>query len=240
MSLDDKLGPISRRLGPIGRAYHRIDDEVHRYYERIVKRWEDDGHERDTLEFASFVAMLGAITLTNIGCEVLGSVKERNLTTNEEIAHLTSAAYCALQALMTSLNFELDKKRTIDGTTQSYTGYDFAVQISPAFGKLRNGIRSLRLLSLATGAGAIVNGGIHLIEGYKIHDPLLMDYARTSINFGLLLLGAASADYIRDHEPSLLDKAPAWKRALDSVKEYFAPTPTTAPAQNYLTANVNQ
>ncbi len=226
MSIDDKLGPISRRLGPIGRAYWHIDEEVHRYYERIVKRWEEDGHERKTLVVTCAYAALGS-------CLLIGPTMPEHLaaTALQPLAVYggVTTSYLARKGRSGAGHdgIELLGNRKI--TTSSYDRAVWGI------------LRSSRLPELATGCGALITGGIQILRGIQDRDMSTIHAGAFLTTIGVFGITHASAIYFIDKEPSLLDKAPAWKRALDSVKEYFAPTPAPVPipVQNYLTTEVN-
>jgi len=239
MNLDDKLGPISRRLGPVGRAYHHIDDEVHRYHETIVKRWEDDGHERRDLALGTSTA--GALICATLAVSVMSG------TTIPKVLYSTGhwTRLCAGLGLMghayqmtPHLLAVIEGKRP-DGILDTA---DTKIINNPALYRKWRTIRGTRLTALAIGATTTLAGGVQAIQGLREKDAVTTYDGLGLVSMGLTSIFFGSTAYIIDREPSLLDRAPAWKRALDSVKEYFAPSPTPVPApvHNYLTTDVRQ
>ncbi len=228
MSIDDKLGPISRCLGPIGRAYWHIDEEVHRYYERIVKRWEEDGHERKTLSFGVWAASTGAALLTP--------------SSEDPMTRLTVATYYLpfLPTLLGNVYIQAnnffgqshDGTRHIDGKKSIedpfiYRAWKFA--------------RGQRLAILAVGCASLIGGGIQVLNGLQEGDTHVLDIGRHICKCGVLCVSTASSIYLVDKEPALLDRAPAWKRWLNAVKNAITPKPTPVPipVQNYRATEVD-
>jgi len=224
MNLDDKLGPISRRLGPVGRAYHRIDDEVHRYYEKIVRRWEEDGHERKTL---AVTAAGGALLTFFASGTPAREIFDTNIETVSEAMSYGARIVFSFYAGCSSGHLLMGASiGTHDGVA---TIGDQKVVISPYRHRMWRFLRGHRLTTLAGGCGALIAGGVQLINGFRDHDAYALNAGAYLCEMGLFGIGHASATYFVDKEPALLDRAPAWKQGLSAVKDALTPAPEPVP-----------
>ncbi len=95
----------------------------------------------------------------------------------------------------------------------------------------------LRLPTLAAGLGMVSKYGVDLYNHLFNGVPTDSD-SYQYLNLGLGLLAASSSMYIKEMDPKLLDKAPFWKTAYNSIKEKVRslspePVPQPAPANSY-------
>ena len=228
MSIDDKLGPISRRLGPIGRAYWHIDEEVHRYYEKIVKRWEQDGHERETLAIGAGI--------TSLMMQFTHNALSKGIFTSDvaEAMHTPIGVYTGVGAGVVLWGIALEIPP--DGTR--HNGETRIIKHREIY-RLWRFLRGPRLATLIGGCATLVVGGVHIAAGLRDLDTNAVAEGAYWTTLGIHGISQSSMLYLADEEPALLDRAPAWKRALDAVKNAIAPAPVPIPVQNYSTTEVD-
>ena len=78
----------------------------------------------------------------------------------------------------------------------------------------------------------MIKGGINLADYLINQEPNSLNNVLDDLSLGYTFFGIASSMYVKESNPKMLDKAPAWKRAFNSarekVAEYFAkPIPVT-------------
>ena len=230
MSIDDKLGPISRRLGPIGRAYWHIDEEVHRYYEKIAKRWEEDGHERKALVRGSAMTAL----TSDLSGAVLVCGEPMFAYAKHNIAVALELYVCML---LPNIAATLRNRRP-DGISSDG---DRNIISNPVLNQWWSIVRGPRLSTLVTGVAIALVGGMQFAQGLREGDVNQAQYGVGTMALGAATVSASSTIYLMDCEPTLLERAPAWKRGLNAVKKTITPTPAPVPipVQNYSTTEVD-
>ncbi len=202
------------------------DEQILRYYSKLTKKWEDKGHSRYKLAFPlNMLATSSLLTIAGVG----------GLSTN----------FISLYKWPNGLNFALSFWGLIYGNTpevknngDSFSIENPAIYLFNKFGKL---IRTPELFAGLSFAGK----GAYDIYNYFSNNDGSLNEGINNLLWGVSLFSNASAWYIRDSDPKLLDKAPFWKTAYDKVKEKVkslvpSPEPIPEPAfsmENYLPAN---
>ena len=201
------------------------DEQILRYYSKLTKKWEDKGHSRYKLAFPLNMLATSSLLAVEVG----------GLSTN----------FIPLYVWPNGLNFALSSFGLMGGnpTGVKNNGDSFSIE-NPAiylfnkFGKL------IRTPELFTGI-SLAGKGAYDIYNYLSNKEGSLSEGVNNLLWGVSLFSNASAWYIRDSDPKLLDKAPFWKTAYDKVKEKVkslvpSPEPIPQPAfsmENYLPAN---
>ena len=203
-----------------------LDEWILRQYSKPVKKWEDKGHSRYKLAFPlNMLATSSLLTIAGVG----------GLSTN----------FISLYKWPNGLNFALSFWGLIYGNTPEVknNGDSFSIE-NPAIYLFNKFGKAIRTPELITGISLTGKGAYDLYNSLSNNDGSLSEGV-SNLSWGVSLFSNASAWYIRDSDPKLLDKAPFWKTAYDKVKEKVkslvpSPEPIPQPAfsmENYLPAN---
>jgi len=176
-----------------------VDDLFHRYATRMGDVWEARGHKRYTLaamlEFSSLAAFFPAVLAISGGID--------NPVAFDSMEGLMGGVFYPIGWVMSarhSLEMLRMKQEKFVSSTLAPQEYDYMMK--PVF-------RVLRLPALSYG---LVEIGKAAVQG---NPGLFM--------WGVLFGALAGAMYIKDHDPFLLDSAPAWKQRLEELSPNVVP-----------------
>ncbi|MEK6926278.1 MAG: hypothetical protein AABW50_03295 [Nanoarchaeota archaeon] len=182
-----------------------VDSEVNRWY---TKKSQGVSNKR----LSKITGGLGVFGLGSM------TVYFDNIFTNKfgegpDMKVMGAMVGCALNGLNNPFNGLLligadELKNKEEGETLAEDSYEY----------YNNKVNSfLRLPLIATGLAITGKNIYSLVDSALNGTPLnISDY---EIGFGLGCLSSASSMYLKDRNPKLLEKNPAWKRAYNSAKE---------------------
>ncbi len=216
MTLESLLGPVQWADKQIVRQHAKVAQAVER-------RYDIDRADLAFIMSAGGVLAAGAYALTYVGTHT--TEPNAVYTTMPFLAgsvYLSQAVGNILNVI--ALHVKGDKEETSE-----------AIAVSPAAYYARKTFRALRLPMFAAGLSGIVG---------SLYEQLALGPSSDNSQF-LFAAGVttlfASALYMRDADPKLLDKAPFWKKAYSWAKEKLSlltpePVLQPVPIQSY-TAN---
>lgn len=190
-----------------------LDEEISRPYARLTKKWEDKGHSRYSLSGACdiFSGLLIYQLIPNLSyrkeipSQILGG----------SIGFSAGDSLCGFYGLNLSGLEEKDRKYVIN-------------PIRHAINKF---IKLIRMPELATGVGLAGKGAYDIYNYFHNGEPTLNDGVNNLL-FGASFISNASAWYIRQSDPKILDKKSVFKKAFEKAKEKMGeliPSPTPIP-----------
>ncbi len=197
-------------------TWDKLDETILKQYTRLTKKWEEKGHSRYSLANAFSLSTFPFI-------HIIG-----NYYKNYDIV-LTPVSGIMASDVTRNLLDPFFKKEDItsDGTTAKDSN-----MVRRIFEKLAEWTRLPLFLS---GAGLMAKGGMNLVDYFQTQNSNSLNDALNDLSLGYTLFGTASSMYIKESDPRLLDKAPMWKKAYESLKEKAKellpqPMPNPAPA----------
>ena len=191
-----------------------LDEEISRPYARLVKKWEDKGHSRYSLS--------GACDALNFS---LASIA-RNVFP-QELKDI--ASYFALPVGASSAQSILGIIRGESSGSKEQNGKQIIK--SPILYSINKLGKAIRMPELISGIGFAGKGTYDIYDYFKNGNPTLNDGINNLI-FGTSLISNASAWYIRDSDPKVLDRKSVFETAYDKVKkkiEGLIPSPQPIP-----------
>ncbi len=189
------------------------DEQILRYYTKITKKWEDKGHSRYSLSLI---------------CDLISPAM---YVPSASYFYFVSPTILPFMFIVHSTSLALSLSGINSGDHSNMEEKDGKFTINQA-SHFYNKIGAARMPELIMGA-SFAGKGFYDIYNYfsNYHPPSLSD----GINNLLLatsLISNASAWYIRDRDPKILDKAPFWKTAYENIKkniESSIPQPIPGP-----------
>lgn len=189
-----------------------VDTEIHRYYTKFGKKWEDQGHSRYSI----------AIPLS-----LYGGVMGFGLNLNQHLV-----------GWFLGWDTWSNLSKTPYGTKENFSLGAITINRSGNF--LKTIDRIARFPLFAAGVGYMVKGTYGVVHSIAHGDNSELGNSVSEIGTGSSLFAMASSLYIKDIEPKLLDKQPFWKTAYHWAKEKVSslapqPAPQPIPIQSYTT-----
>lgn len=199
-----------------------LDEAVLKQYSRLTKKWEAKGRSKYSLahvfQLPTIPAGLYFVNSYNLspnGSPLLGMLWGAELGSN--ISEPSTRRDVSSDGTMVESNSPIARfyKKVADVT---------------------------RLPLFISGAGLMAKGGFDLVDYTRTKNPESLKDALSEMSLGYSFFGNASSMYVRDSNPKLLDKTPAWKTAYDFVKEKVSgivpePTPVPVPVRAYSSYN---
>lgn len=188
-------------------TWDKLDGTVLKQYTKLTKKWEEKGHSRYSLAHAFNLSSLGIYLspLVPVG-----------------IYPLTLGASLGMD-LPRNLLESLEKKETMEGE----------IAESPINSLLlgyKDITNLLRLPFFISGVSLMVKGSLGLIDYFNTQNSNSLNNAIDDLSLGYSSFGLSSSIYVKDSNPKLLEKAPMWKQAYESLKEkIFSPKPVPQP-----------
>jgi len=209
---------MNKTLETLLKPVKALDEAILKQYTRLTKKWEASGKSRYSLAHAFQLPTWITNPLS------INYVKEFG---NFRIGYLVGSE-AAINVLEPVYKRDITDNR---GITKSYN------PVINFFNKIEKGLRFPLFIS---GVGLMAKGGFDFIRYFRNKDPLALNEALGNLSLGYTFLGNASSMYVKESDPKLLDKEPAWKRLYSSLKEKASnliprpiPQPQTVPISNY-------
>jgi len=206
------------KLEDLAKPLDIADDLFHRQYSRLTKKWEDRGRSKYSLSlsmdlFAIFTFLPG-IAIAN-SSSIFNTLLYYTQAAN--IGHSTGASISGKREGNHPTGVkERDGKLIIDNKYLYFLD---------KIGKV------IRSPELAVGAGLMVKGGIDLYNYFTNNDSSVSPEGVDDLFIGASLIANASAWFIRDSDPKILDKKPLWKTTYENLRDKIKfPSPQPAPA----------
>jgi len=187
----------------------KIDEDILRGYSKLTKKWEDKGRSKYSLS-----GMFDIVSVPTIIFPALLS------PTNIAIAPLlgyicgTSSAM-SIDGIMNkehSTGVKEENRKLIVNNKYHYF--------------LDNLGKTIRAPELIAGASFMGKGIFDLYNSFANQDTSSLSEGLGNLMLGTSLASNASAWYIRDSNPKVLDKKPNWKKGLEKLIDYISPSQT--------------
>lgn len=210
-----------KTLDSLLKPFKVADEEILRQYTKITKKWEDKGHSRYSLS-----GTLDAISLSSL--YVSSIIKTFNFNLFESMAIgvvMGMGPGCSLGSALTG----------------DYSGIDEENRIitNPALYFYNKIGKAIRMPELISGIGFAGKGAYDIYNYFSKGDSSLNDGV-SDLLFGVSLMSNASAWYIRNSDPKLLNKQSVFKTAYEKFKEKIGslipqpmPIPQPSALRNY-------
>ncbi len=176
-----------------------VDEAVLRQYTKLTRKWEAKGRSRYSLAHAF---QLPTIPL---GLYFVNSF----YPPSNSVSLLGFLLGSELGSNLTGPNNE----RSV---SSDRTLVESSIPINRFYKKVSNRIRLPLFIS---GVGMIAKGGLDLVDYMRTQNPESLNNALFDMSLGYTFFGNASSMYVKESNPKLLDKTPAWKTAYNFVKE---------------------
>lgn len=214
---------MNQTLEDILRPVKFLDEAVLKQYTKFTKRWEAKGRSKYTL---AGLLQLPTITTALITDSGLGAYPDLGTFALESLCLIEGLATCSL---------DMDEKYHLNSE-------EVAERKKSGLNTYFNVSKGIRLPLFISGVGLIVKGGLDLMDYIRTQNPESLKESLFDMSMGYTLLGNASSMYVRDSDPKLLDKTPAWRTAYDFVKGKISglvpqpvpqPVPIPVPVRSY-------
>ncbi|MEK6830043.1 MAG: hypothetical protein AABY15_08050 [Nanoarchaeota archaeon] len=186
-------------------TYDKLDETILKQYTKLTKKWEEKGRSRYGLSamFGFPGAVFGIFSVNN-----------------------------PLYPIFLGLNNSLDivglMSGNHDGTEEN--GERRIIQDSSAY-YANKFLNKARLPLFGLGVYLVGKSGFELYDYLANSSNVNLENIRENTLNGLSFLLSSSSIYIRNSNPKILEKAPMWKKAYESLKEkILSPKPLTEPA----------
>jgi len=192
----------------------KLDGEILRGYSKITKKWEDKGKSKYYLS-----------CLCDVVCIPTGSL---NFSVIPEIGILSTFPNAA--SILNSMLGIRDGKHPIGIREENGK---FIID-NKYFYYLDSLAKTIRTPELIVGIGFAGKGIFNLYNYFTNNDSSSLSEGLGDLNLGIFLVSNASAWFIRNSDPKMLDKKPLWKTICENV---FLPQPELIPIPikvNYL------
>ena len=195
-----KILDKNKMINPLVRAYEWLDrDVLLRQYSKVARRWEGSG--RNIYKLSSAIGIPSGL-LGNLAAAFLSS---ENLLGSNLILSYPYGIDNAYN--LRGLNGQIEE--TIDSNSRS---------IDPSFGFLKKNNRLARVPFFLSGVGLLGKVAYDTYNYFANGEVIPSDDFNLA-SLGLSNIGMASSMYLKDRDPKLLDKQPAWRRSLQSARE---------------------
>ena len=195
-----------------------LDEQVLREYTKVAKKWEDGGrniyHLSSAFGFPSKILIVGGVDtlfFPRVGLLIDMAIYNWDFIYN----------YVGLKGNLIEEK-ETNREKCINPEM------DFFKQIN----------RTVRLPTLVAGVSLIGKSTYDFYNYFAHGEPIEKD-TLGAFTLGMGLVGIASSQYLKDRNPKLLKKDPAWKTISNFVKEKLSvlppepvPSPQTALVEN--------
>ena len=188
----------------------KIDEDIHRGYSRLTRKWEDKGKSRYAL--SGIFDVCSVITGVNY---FLGVTKDPVNIVKGFLYGLNMGG--GLGASSTGLLFE---KLTGCKMVVNHLLDNPILYCVNKFGK------TIRAPELVLGVSLIGKGLYDVYNSLANQDTSSLSEGLSNLTLGTSLASNASAWYVRDSDPEVLDKKPNWKAGLEKLMEYISPVQT--------------
>ncbi|MDO8643084.1 MAG: hypothetical protein Q7R76_05915 [Candidatus Woesearchaeota archaeon] len=221
MSLESLLAP-----------FKWADEQVLRQYTKLTLKWEEKGHSRYSLAL-----MAGSGLFLNYGLVDNPWRELYNIDSTPSTGDIALRTFFLLYSVAGGYDL-------VDSAVEMFSEKQIrAREISDAIALPRRdfGERQLHRLFRLPGLAFAGECVYEFMTRISHHDINLGD-SLMYLGLTLFFVGPASSFYIKDADPKILGRAPAWKRAYDSaretigkLKERLTPEtqPVPAPIQGY-------
>ncbi len=197
----------------------KIDEDIHRQYSKLTKRWEDKGYSRYSLSMAldSISPILGFTDYPQIKIPIPLAPLLGPLVVPAIILWGCIEGF----SITKSLNGLLFKNHSgIKEQNGKYVVSDPVLYFGEKLGK------TIRAPELILGASFIGKGVYEIYNSFANQDASSLSDGLSNLSWGVSLASNASAWYVRDSDPKVLDKKPNWKVGLEKLMEYVSPAQT--------------
>ena len=191
---------------PIAKAYKWLDEDVLlRQYSKVAKKWEDSG--RDIYHLSSAIGTssvcLGIVAVASLGIKL-------GLSPNS----LMSAYSPSLMSASIDFNHNI---AGLGGEIEEISDSN-SKSIDPFLEIFKKNNRISRVPFFLSGVGLVGKVGYD-VYNYFANGESIPGEDFNLVSLGLSNIGIASSMYLKDRDPKLLDKQPAWRRAFQSSRE---------------------
>ncbi|MEK6760842.1 MAG: hypothetical protein AABX93_02875 [Nanoarchaeota archaeon] len=210
------------KLENIVKPFKILDEEISRPYARLTKKWEDKGHSRYSLSGACDSGAFLSLLLPGLK-DLSWSFSLENISVKDLLigGTLGPGIGVSLTGALTGDYLGIDEKKGIVTNPVIYF-----------YNKIGKAVRMPELVAGISFAG---KGAYDIYDYFKNGNPTLNDGINNLI-FGTSLISNASAWYIRQSDPKVLDKKSVFEKAYEKVKEKIGdliPNPIPVPVPDF-------
>lgn len=188
----------------------RTDQEILRYYSKIAKKWEDKG--RNIYHLTSMIGLPSKVLI------ILG------------VDQFYKSMGFAIELSLYNWDWTLNLSQLINPKKEIYKDGAY-VSPSPLLELCKKINRTVRLPTIIASAGLIGKSAYDVAKYFITGEPT-DSTTISSFMLGMGLFQVASSQYLKDRNPKLLEKSPAWKTAHNWIKEKaksLVPSPQPIP-----------
>ena len=212
-------------LETLAKPFIVADEWILRQYTKPVKKWEDKGHSKYSLALMSDAIASTFLTPSRFFDSRITSFLVPFLPYSLGFSFGPSTLGLFLGVSHTGLS-ESNGKKIISDPVSYY------------FDKMS---RIIRMPELITGISLAGKGTFDIYNYLSNNEPSLSEGIK-DFCFGMSLVFNSSAFYIKNSDPKILDKAPFWKAAYESLRDKMnslvpeppAPQPATRTIESYV------
>jgi len=195
----------------------KMDEDIRRWYSKKTKKWEDKGHSKyslsgifDTASYISYISIPSSPYIPFVGFAV-------GLSMGSSLGSLIVSKMLGYTGIE-HRGMKNDNGKQIIGNYPLYWAY-----------KLGEFIRAPELIA---GAGFFGKGLFDLGSYLVNNDSSSLSEGVNNLAWGTSMVSSASAWYIRDSDPKILDRKPNWKLGLEKIMGGISrPVPQPVPVK---------
>ncbi|MEK9209128.1 MAG: hypothetical protein AAB910_03580 [Patescibacteria group bacterium] len=191
-----------------------LDEAVLRQYTKLTQKWESKGRSRYSLAHAFQLP-----------------------TIPSDLYFVNSLGHIPKVSLGILLGLELGSNISEPSTRRDVSSDRTIVESNSPIARFYKKIADVTRFPLfISGVGLMAKGGLDLVGYTRTNNPEYLKDALSEMSLGYTFFGNASSMYVKESNPKLLDKTPAWKTAYDFVKEKISgivpePAPELVPVK---------
>ena len=201
----------------------KVDEDIHRGYSRLTKKWED--------KFGSKYDLSLLFDLSSLGSMYWGSPNANQLKMGYDsiLAVLSPLMSVSGATSVYSLVYhKLGRRKKGEGVEHAgitRVNDKFIVE-NPLLWFTNKISKTVRAPELILGASFIGKGVFDLGNYFIGNDSSSLSEGLGNLGLGVSMASNASAWYVRDSDPKVLEKKPNWKAGLEKLANAISPAQT--------------